>query len=506
MHMHMRLRSVTPVHVACALLLVASCAGAPAGLPSQPTPASLVAFLQSCQTATTADSEHEYHISSCAFLAPSSTVTLQPGPPATLPLHTTLIGAPATGPLQATCCDPSNSTVASPLPVQHTNAAAANSNTTSLPQLDLSRLAPSSLVVPPNGTLSLHNLTITAAQLPAAPYPLPSTSFLSLLAIRLSPGARLQLSSITITTPSCAPLVLHQDLACRAAPSPNFTITPTSLLVHSYTTTSLSAQGVLLTCSGRQLPAPCSAAVVRSGVEVLRAAWAWEQAMDSLPVPLYLYVQGTIQLSWLVARARSSSGGEAKDEAPSDKSVWEEVENVLPGRSLLPITRGTLVLGGPPDRSSVLDLSGSASLWDVQGEGAIRLQHLTMRGLPLGPPEGYPEALLRLPMWYVPPMLLPWVASTSEPQLAVVNVTVELPTEEVAFWRNNAPYGDLQRVLEVALPGGADNHSVKACIMDDIGTVFADRELATVSSDVHMCEERHRAECVVYASWFLKGV
>ncbi len=144
-------------------LLIASCAGTPGPgavlLPSQPTPASLAAFLHSCQPAATVDINQFF---SCAFLAPDSTFILQPGPPATLPLHTTLIGAPATGPLQPTCCGPSNGTVAPPLPGNRTtyptpppqpaNATAASSTTTTLPKQDLSRLAPSSLVVPPNGT------------------------------------------------------------------------------------------------------------------------------------------------------------------------------------------------------------------------------------------------------------------------------------------------------------------------------------------------------------------
>ncbi len=465
--------------------------------PSQATPAAFAASLPSCPANVTELTDQPHASSSCAFLPLNFTTTLQPGPPATLPLHTALMGASSTGNFPAACCDPSSSSAPFPSPPQHGNATT-NTTATSLSQLDLSRLAPSSLVVPPNGTLSLHHLTITAAQLPTAPYPLTATSFLSLLAIRLSPGARLQLSSVTITTTSCVSLALHQDLACRSAPSPNFTVTPTSLLVHSYTTASLAAQDVLLTCSGRQLPAPCIAAVIHSGAEVLREAWAWEQQGSSPPAPLYLYLQGTVQLSWLVARARSSRRREAGDDAPlADISLWLEVQKVLPGSTSWPISRGTLVVSGPPDRSSVLELSDSSSLFSIQGAGSLRLQHLTLRGLPLGPPERYPEALLRLPMWFAP-ALLSWVGRNNEPRLAVRNVTVELRPEEFAFWRD-ARGAELERLAEQASPGGADGNSAEACITDS-GTVFSVQELAAVSSTRSHVSRAQQDCCVLYAS------
>ncbi len=485
-----------------ALLLVACCAGTPSLgavlLPSQPTPASLVAYLQSCPAAATADAGQAYLSSSCAFLAPNSTFTLQPGPPATLPLRTTLIGAPTTAPPPATCCDPSNSTTAfSPSP-QYANVT--TNSTTTPPELDLAGLTPSSLVVPPNGTLSLYNLTLTAAQLPAAPYPLPASYFLSLLPIRFSPGARLLLSSVTITTPSCTSLALHQDLACRSAPSPNFTVTPTSLLVHSYTTSSLSAQDVLLTCSGKQLPAPCAAAVVRSGAEVLGQAWAWERQRDAPPAPLYLYVQGTVQVNppdtYSTGASGNSSTADAQGGTPLDASVWEEVRKVLPGSTMLPISRATLVLSGAPDRSSVLQLWGRGTLLDVQGAGAVRLQHLTLRGLPLGPADRYPEALLRLPMWFVS-AFKPSFGRIRGALLAVGNVTVELPPEEMAFWRDVRGARN-KRQVELASPEGGGTGTSEACITDS-GAVFSSWEQLSAVSAARQHMRRDGTGCDVYA-------
>ncbi len=386
---------------------------------NQPSPASFVSSLRNCPSSAA----HPDEAWACAFLAIGSTTVLQPGLPATLPQHTALGGSSTAG-------TPSSG---SNLDTQHGNTDS-NSTTQALTQLDLSRLAPSSLVVPPNGTLTLTGFSITGAQLPAAPFPLPTTSFLTLLAIRLSPGARLQLSSVTITTTSCVSLALHQELACRSAPTPNFTVTPTSLVVHSFTTASLSAHDVVLTCSGRQLPAPCAGAVVRSGAEVLRAVTAWVTREDTPLAPLYLWVHGTVQLS----RPPTDDIIRFGDYGPN-ATTPTLAGQIAPGESYLSdsvfrLSSSRLVLAGPPDRSSVLDLAGSSSLFGMPGGGAVRVQNLTLRGLPLGPALTYPASLVRLPLWTWAFMRRA-LGSSLGTLLHVSSVTVELPPEEMSFWR-----------------------------------------------------------------------
>ncbi len=414
----------------------------------QPTPALFVATMESCP----APAQQPHGTWGCAFLPVGSTTALQPGPPASFPQHATLSGAPATAAPSGTCCDAGSTLQSQPPPTALSNSTSSNSSSPPLPQLDLSRLAPSSLVVPPNGTLTLTGLSITGAQLPAAPFPLPTTSFLTLLAIRLSPGARLQLSSVTITTTSCVSLALHQELACRSAPTPNFTVTPTSLVVHSFTTASLSAHDVVLTCSGRQLPAPCTAAVVRSGAEVLRAVTAWVTREDTPLAPLYLWVHGTVQLRWSdVVKAPAAGEAAGADEVPGTdaRPGGAYIED-----SLVRIPTGRVVLAGPPDRSSVLDLAGSSSLFGMQGGGTMRVQNLTLRGLPLGPATIYPASLVRLPLWTWA-FMRRTLGSSSSTLLHVSNVTIELPPEEMSFWRY-APGPDGPPLLAAELEDGDD--------------------------------------------------
>ncbi|KAG2439103.1 hypothetical protein HYH02_006625 [Chlamydomonas schloesseri] len=302
--------------------------------------------------------------------------------------------------------------------------------------------------VPANGTLELRGLNITGAALPSAPYLLPASGFLALSAFRLGAGARLRLVDSVLTVPSCALLSLHQTYACGLSPSPNVTVTPSSLVVHQLTTPSLDAWNVTVQCSGAAAPFPCLAASVDSGTELLAAVWSAQASSDTAAAVfgkgntvLYLHLSsGLILLS-------ESLPGECPDwgsrmRIPLYQATLGTAGNQTAARDPCPIiaTSLSIVLQGATDGTTVLDLAKSTSLIVLEtraaeATGSVEIRRLQLRNPPPGPLGGLPYSLMRLPLWtfefrrrIVGGLQLPIF-------LRVVDSVVELPPEEMAMWR-----------------------------------------------------------------------
>ncbi|KAG2432173.1 hypothetical protein HXX76_009093 [Chlamydomonas incerta] len=319
--------------------------------------------------------------------------------------------------------------------------------------------------VPPNGTLELRGLSIVGAALPAAPFPLPAAGFLALSAFRLGAGARLRLVDCVLTVPSCGLLSLHQTYACRVSPSPNVTVTPSGLVVRRLTTPSLDADNVTVQCTGAAAPFPCLATSVDGGTELVQAIFAAQphivagfSTFGLSEVPVYLFVTQDTALAeaaplfdTLCRASRASSsdgafgataggnatlGGEAAADTgmpqptaappPAGPTVWAGCSAPLQYR---------LVLSGAAGAATVLDLAGTTS-WVQPGQrtGGLELRSLTLRGLPAGPAEAVPLALMRLLVWTAdfPRRNL---GRRSRTYLALRDCGVELPAAEVAMWR-----------------------------------------------------------------------
>ena len=324
--------------------------------------------------------------------------------------------------------------------------------------------------VPPNGTLEIRGLSIVGAALPSAPFPLPASGFLALSAFRLGAGARLRLVDSFLTVPSCALLSLHQTYACGVSPSPNVTVTPSSLVVHRLTTPSLDVTNVTVQCSGAAAPFPCLAASVRSGTELVQAAFAAQPLIAAsfvsfgvTEVPVYLFIAQDILLAEAAdlhatlcraSRASSSDGafgttagsnaapirpGVAARPAPTAATPPPTTAPEPPGPTVwagcsAPLSY-RLVLSGAPGAATVLDLTGTTS-WLQPGAraGGLELLHLTLRGPPAGPGEAVPLGLMRLLLWTAdfPRRNL---GVQSRVFLALEDCVVELPAAEVAMWR-----------------------------------------------------------------------
>ena len=296
--------------------------------------------------------------------------------------------------------------------------------------------------VPPNGTLEIRGLSIVGAALPSAPFPLPASGFLALSAFRLGAGARLRLVDSFLTVPSCALLSLHQTYACGVSPSPNVTVTPSSLVVHRLTTPSLDATNVTVQCSGAAAPFPCLAASVRSGTELLAAVRSAQESSDAataafgkFTATLYLQLSGHILLAESVAR-------DCPDWSTRVRIRYFKASADLFVPLLEPcpiITNMAIVLQGTEDGSTVLDLAGSTSLFSLESRavgfsGSVELRWLRLRNPPAGPLGTLPYSLMRLPLWTFE--FRRRVVGVELPAyLRVSDCVLELPPEEIAMWR-----------------------------------------------------------------------
>ncbi|GLC52885.1 hypothetical protein PLESTB_000684500 [Pleodorina starrii] len=300
-----------------------------------------------------------------------------------------------------------------------------------LPTLNLASLS-GIFVVPANGSLALCNLRLEGAILPST-YPLPAASFLALSAFNLTaaldrraPGQPppLQLANLVIVTPSCPVLSLYQAFACGLSPSPNFTVTPTFLVVHRFTTSTAYIQNVTLTCSTTAaatspstttLPLPsCLAVKAASGGELLGAITTMGSMVEIaktesglVPLVAYFFLEGDISLL----------------ETSATQQLYPQVT----------VSTATFVLAGRPDGTTVLDLHGTADLITVSAGASVELRHLVLRNAPLGPPTEALMAFLRMFLWTFS-FRRQIYGFTRQTTLTVTNVTLEVPREELALW------------------------------------------------------------------------
>ena len=193
----------------------------------------------------------------------------------------------------------------------------ASRNASSIAELSLGEQS-SLFSVPANGTVELRGLRIIDVTLPSAPFPLPASGFLALSAFRLGAGARLRLVDSFLTVPSCALLSLHQTYACGVSPSPNVTVTPSSLVVHRLTTPSLDATNVTVQCSGAAAPYPCLAESFPGQVPLLSYMQRASQTISvaartygGTPPPVYGFLTRDMALVDPAAARYDTGGGAA---------------------------------------------------------------------------------------------------------------------------------------------------------------------------------------------------
>ncbi|KAG2439091.1 hypothetical protein HYH02_006616 [Chlamydomonas schloesseri] len=382
------------------------------------------------------------------------------------------------------------------MPTRGGSAVDSRNATSSLAELSLAGQS-GLFSVPANGSVELRGLNITGAALPSAPYPLPASGFLALSAFRLGAGARLRLVDSVLTVPSCALLSLHQTYACGLSPSPNVTVTPSSLVVHRLTTPSLDAWNVTVQCSGAAAPFLCLAASFPSDVPLLSYLHHASQLIvaatgtfGGMPPPVYVFLkQDTVlvESSGSTSSSGSSSGGApaacggdsngssnttASGGAQQPQQGFGANPDAVGGTQRAPEPAAAcasiawvslLVLAGDASAQprTALDLADSTSRLNLQTPDAkVEFRHLTLRNPPPGPPGFMPYSLLRLPIWTAAfPRNL--YGSRIQNLLTLTDCTVELPPEEVALL-----YGDV--VLSAAgLPPplaelwcAADSHAV----------------------------------------------
>ncbi|KAG2501420.1 hypothetical protein HYH03_001203 [Edaphochlamys debaryana] len=284
----------------------------------------------------------------------------------------------------------------------------------------LSRKA--SCAAPWQQTVVIRNLRLTGVLLPTSPYPLPASSFVVPSALRLpprgsapssaSPPPPLELSNVLLSTPSCAALFIHQTLACSAAPSPNFTVTPSALVVHRYTSPAADLTNVTLVCVGRPAPYPCLASVADTGADALASIQAMQAA---------------------VAKFVNDSGGTSGVLPVSNLYLAHDM-GFEAGSSPFQLSVGRLVIAGAADGSTILDLAGTSSLFTVSSDASVQLHNLTLANPPVGPLSESPWRLLRLPLWTFS-FRRRLFGSVTEPQLLTHAVTVrDIPPEEMAAY------------------------------------------------------------------------
>ncbi|PNH06319.1 hypothetical protein TSOC_007315, partial [Tetrabaena socialis] len=312
--------------------------------------------------------------------------------------------------------------------------------------LDLSASSASSssrplLALGANATLLLRDLALDGAAL-VLPSPLSAPLPLAqLLALRA-----VVLQNVRITTPSCVALSVHQAAVCHAlVPSPHLTVAPGLLRLRQWSSPSLIAVNVTLTCAGPPVPHPCVAVAVGSGqelVDVLYGAYSTPAAVASgQPVPpTYIMIAHDITLAAaIVPVAGCATQGPAPPPLNMISMVGPAFPPTQPGpcaalvtsfsslhppiavTSLLLISGGTVTPplrtagdgarssssndSAPAVRAPVLDLGGASNLLDLSSPYCsppacrVEMYNLSLSGLPLGPPMNYVLGLLRGLLW-----------------------------------------------------------------------------------------------------------
>ncbi|GIL82462.1 hypothetical protein Vretifemale_11450, partial [Volvox reticuliferus] len=335
--------------------------------------------------------------------------------------------------------------------------------------------------LPVNGTLELRGLCITGALLSASTYPFPLSSFLALSALNLtlaipqppeSPIIQqapppLILSDLIISTPSCRALLLHQAFACAASPSPNFTVTPTALIVHRYSTSTALIVNVTLTCSGQPQPSPCAALHAATGTELLQAIKMLEGfAKDTSPLgsmstlSTFVFLERDIKFVSAVGAAAASVMAEppppavpipstqiATDPQPAVPYQYSSPRGPAIAMSQqdpqLTVNYATIIIAGAPGGATVLDLSNSAGVVAIKGAGAVHLHNLTLRNLPVGTPSTYALGMFRMGMWTFT-FSRRLLGRRGQAYLLLQDVDVlGLPLEELAaYWYDRARTGN----------------------------------------------------------------
>ncbi len=377
------------------------------------------AFIAACETNTVNNAAICYANASIAIQAP-----LSGRPPVALPQQVVFLGAP--------------------------------SGLTAPPVVDLNSSTSPFFAIPPHGSLTISNLSLSSAALPTGPFPLPATAFLSLLAVSTQPTSHVTLVNVNITTPSCISLALHQIAACTVSPSPNFTVSTTSLVVHSYATSSLSATNVTLTCSrptsDRPTPPPCLARTVTTSQQLLDALT--EQLLPPAAstigeVPLYLFLPIDTSLAGIPTPYTLPT---------PDTTADTYCPSALPSR----LTQSRIVIAGgriptppptpsnsiptrpgsatpmpqqPSTRLPELDLAHMPSIFQTNGPfNRVVLRNLTLTNLPYGPVGKLPYSLITAMLWSV------WMTErralgwTQGSQLALQDCELRVAGEELAMW------------------------------------------------------------------------
>ncbi|KXZ53693.1 hypothetical protein GPECTOR_6g610 [Gonium pectorale] len=271
-------------------------------------------------------------------------------------------------------------------------------NASSFATLRLSSASFPLFMVPPNGTLELRRLHLTAV-LPSRPFPLPASSFLVPSAIRLAAGAKLRLVNVTISTPSCAELSLHQAFVCTLlAASPNASVAPAALTLHRLATPSLEAVNATLTWPPGELPS----SMLRLGM------WSFSgfrRDRIGASARVLELVDATVELP------------------PEELAAWYGFD------TLQAVVSFPLMLLGEALFPRALDLAGLQSAVVVEGpRGMLTLRHLAVVNAPTAGvwrrrfqraslvvrPTGRPYVFLDSVVLLVPQAELDWLAAVWE--------------------------------------------------------------------------------------------
>ncbi|KXZ50401.1 hypothetical protein GPECTOR_16g574 [Gonium pectorale] len=314
-----------------------------------------------------------------------------------------------------------------------------------------------------NASVTIQRLIATGVALPES-HPLPAASFLALRAFSMAaplagsnaPAASpLRLEDVILITPSCRALAVHQEFACRASPSPNFTVTPGGLVVWSYTTASVAARNVTLSCVGEPLPYSCTAYVANSPRGVVDALVTLDGVVvTGSPTPKYIFLNSSMAL------------GDAADYIKELQHLHVSAIKISPTTGQAQITllpKAYVVIAGAPlpqdlatsflgsSSSSnfttapqavswdllpptIVDLAGTSSMVIVPASARVELHNLTIINPPINRPSLLPANLLALPLWTF--TFSRRILSQNKSQWALYGrgLAVALEPHELALW------------------------------------------------------------------------